>query len=850
MRGLLYINIQSCTMFIYLMHIPQGSCKIGLTTRFPMRRLKECITICAFYKIYAVAYMPSITNVSALEDIERNCLVATIAYHPFPKELPENECRYGIEPDKLWEMCRPYFPADAIEYFGSHAERLTTQDCPTVKPTAYNVGPEPLRYLFRSYAELMAHRLPDLRALCVARQPANITQQPAEQLMTLITNTVATDVAHQAEQIAPDEQQHITRAAVVLRGYQPAAYAELLQAMSTYGMATLNIMCRCGKTELFKKYAVDFQNAYEIIIYCAPRLPLITEIIARFEGHLPQYVILELSSQNSRYAVRDDAAKLAELGNKRCLIFVCDKSFARVVPYINTGRPTLVIFDEAHYLCGPKHASHPLNIVQKYRDTTHQIFATATPKYRDWLTDKSQWCLNDPEYFPNRLETTVTFTDISKAIAQQFMTEVVLVIKDSIENERFPFLEGRLSLAINLFESIREKLGRRKALFYCNSIKSVERCFTALKQCYGDMIELYKLSCDMSEKTREEHLDKFRKTKALSIMVNCRMLTDGINIVDLDTVVYVDPKYEKTDIIQSSMRPRSYMPNKTACLVIPCSANNKLSDNVRYRTCIDIITTLEENNDPSVIKLLSSCKNTRGPQRRHIIPDTAGHITYVHQHIAHQIIRLTGAATCKTYMPYTECVLAVQSDHIPRQQEEIDMYIAQRRFNTTVPKSSAAVYSALVRTGKLHRTTTTPHMYYVPMTNMWRKMPVQEFIAELKDRDIYTEQDYREYFMIDYTRDFPPDPCATYTAFRWADLEENTSNYYPTIEECRAAIDILLSNPLVNKQVAECGDYQSKKIICLNAHDRRIPINILTIYNIDYYVLHSCFRGDLLERTR
>jgi predicted helicase len=87
------------------------------------------------------------------------------------------------------------------------------------------------------------------------------------------------------------------------------------------------------------------------------------------------------------------------------------------------------------------------------------------------------------------------------------------------------------------------------------------------------------------------------------------MVTDGINIKELDTVVFVDPRYNKADIIQIISRPRSYredIQNKMTYLLIPQDCNE--NDDDKFKTVMTIIEELHINNDPSFVKFVTDVK--------------------------------------------------------------------------------------------------------------------------------------------------------------------------------------------------------------------------------------------------
>ena len=61
--------------------------------------------------------------------------------------------------------------------------------------------------------------------------------------------------------------------------------------------------------------------------------------------------------------------------------------------------------------------------------------------------------------------------------------------------------------------------------------------------------------------------------------------------------IYIPSKYNKEDIIQIIFRPRNYLPDKIAHIIIP-----QVKNNISNSTTLTVITELYKYNDPSVIK--------------------------------------------------------------------------------------------------------------------------------------------------------------------------------------------------------------------------------------------------------
>jgi hypothetical protein len=89
--------------------------KFGITAIMPIHRYNWFEEMDVEAKMHAVAYFPNI-SVQELSDINKKCIVATKQYSLHLKEKPNNSNRYGVEPHIIWDICKKYFPPNAIIY--------------------------------------------------------------------------------------------------------------------------------------------------------------------------------------------------------------------------------------------------------------------------------------------------------------------------------------------------------------------------------------------------------------------------------------------------------------------------------------------------------------------------------------------------------------------------------------------------------------------------------------------------------------------------------------------------------------------------------------------------------------
>ena len=820
-------------MFFYLVISYKSLiCKLGITRRLPICRLTEYSTFDITSDYYAIAYFPDIT-LEQLLLIEKNCLSATKQWALCLDRNPNSESRYEVAPDILWLLCEKYFPSSVVIYKSRNKIiTLTIEDCPSALETE------------SKETEFFADR----------KHFSSV-----EELNSFVPIEMFDDRSNDRSTYNDSS----TYNPITLRGYQIEAYEKMTQILNRQAKCTLSIMCRCGKTELFKKYAYHNKDKFNIIIYVAPRLPLITDMIDRFEHMLKKFKYVEISSnRQSKYNITDDQLNKFLNENIPLLIFICNDSFTRLEKVFNKSLNKLIIFDEAHHLAVKKSDEHPLVLLNKWTNIegvaqmkTEIIFATATPIYGNQYINKEYIVMNDKEYFGDHNTNTISFNDISQAIEQKFMTNAVLVIgKDN--NERKEAKEEkrdskhntiRIYNAIDILKDVCKQSPRIKVLFYCSRIATVILCYNILLQAMPTFT-IFKLDSKMSSEDKTSSLANFKACKTPCILVNCQMVTDGINIHDLDTVVYVDPKYAKTDLIQSSMRPRSYdnnQQNKIAYIIIPQIEDTEDA----FTTAITIIKELHISNDPTVVKFVNHCcKKTKTPLEQKETVISNGII--ISNDLKSKIIQLTKEALMiKTNMTMPEAILHVLSDGIPRNAKKIWEVIEEKKIFTTsglTPEAScSAGCSTMARQGKLSVINERPKLYYIAPKLIKQVWSLGRFVQELQDMNIESEIMYRITFQNSYSNEFPVNPTDVYKEFKWELLLNSYLKYYESKELCELAIYRLLKNKEVGEKISSIYS-PAEMIEYLRDLDGKIPPynGIKKIYGIEPNLLHNILNNN------
>ena len=467
--------------------------------------------------------------------------------------------------------------------------------------------------------------------------------------------------------------------------------------------------------------------------------------------------------------------------------------------------------------------------------------------YINYYQDKKHIYNNDPEYFGPSF-SVVKFYDIVTAIKQQFVAPLRLFIHDyqSLTNvTNSSSVRKIMSMIKDVYDNPLYEYKPKKILLFCRNVESIERTVVNLKREYNNW-KIFQLHYAMKHKDKYKQLTGFRKYKGKCIIVNCKMITDGIDERTIDGIAYVDPKYKKTDIIQSLSRPRSFDNKKVAYCFIPVQNDN----DPEFETLFRVLDQLRNQNDPTVTKLLKSvCKrkpgmSASGKQIDDIIEDVSidSNIKAVlYQHIKNKFKRVN---------TFNEAILKVLSDLVPRTSKQIWNEIKNSDLLQTDEETEEMCILTCIdmwKNRKINRYTNNYHEpeYYIVKRVHECHITLKKFLQEMNEQDVTTEQEYLQYIDNNPTKNYPDNPRdweGQFSDFEWKDLFKPSETKWYELEQCKSVIAEILEDennlktmkekrgvnhmmaflheidPLIPNTVEDaCIRYGLKKIIELNS---------------------------------
>jgi superfamily II DNA or RNA helicase len=633
-----------------------------------------------------------------------------------------------------------------------------------------------------------------------------------------------------------DEKDQRDKFPFTLKGYQIESYSKLVEVLENSESVNMNILCRCGKTILFQKYVYDQLPIIDVIIYVTSRLILIDEVNERWRNVFPDIPIYEISSNASSNI--SDGLNINRKGVNSVhmdngipiLIMVCDKSFSKLEQLKFANKRVIIIFDEAHHLVTSDYNdTHQLKVLANMKfKQLKKIFVTATPKYGNYIINKNSIYMNDENWFG---KNKIVFTDIKQAINQKFMTPMKIMVYGYRSLLNSDTCDAPLDKIMNVLNDIHTNdkyiYKPKKVLMFCNSTKRVDYIHEKLLK-LSDGWNIYKLHSYMAANEKSIEMKKYRDDLNRCIMVNCQMISDGINIPSIDSVAFVDPRYNKENIVQIICRPRTTIenkPDKLAYCIIPVSDTN---DANRFDTFFQILDELINNNDPSAVAFNNKSRNISNSIATTVNDNGIDDIKIdaniegvVYEHVVRHIEK------CQSV---DKAILKILSDKLPRSSLEIYNEIKLLNIMKSNIEISVLIIDDICKIFHLAGTIIFDEVlykYYIHNKIIKCHIRLEEFLREMKENHIYDEQAYNLYIRTNPWKLYAEDPVdwdGEFQRFKWSDLYLISGDVKYTFDECCNKIEILLSNSSYKNKIINKND-NNDKMQFLNSLDNMIPSN-------------------------
>lgn len=274
--------------------------------------------------------------------------------------------------------------------------------------------------------------------------------------------------------------------------------------------------------------------------------------------------------------------------------------------------PDLLICDEAHKTVGQTDGKFGLLLDDKNIKIRKRLFVTATPKqFNGNVEEFDILSMNDEKWYGKKIHTYNT----SDAIIDKWLTDYQIVtmctddvyMQNMIDKNKYVWYDKTIidsrSMATAIMLINQFKKGDCNHLVtYHNSVvgsKKFKELLEKLIEADGVVITVLDIDGKHSMKARMRIIKEFKKSK-LSILVSARVLNEGVNIHEIDSICFVDPRISTTDTVQCACRAlRLYDGKQMAKIYVPIIVDDMMNidENKVFCNLIRILKNLSETDN-------------------------------------------------------------------------------------------------------------------------------------------------------------------------------------------------------------------------------------------------------------
>lgn len=307
--------------------------------------------------------------------------------------------------------------------------------------------------------------------------------------------------------------------------------------------------------------------------------------------------------------------------SKDRVVFVTYQSGDKLCQAARNYRFDFGIFDEAHRTAGTKGKPFARLVFDENIDIRKRLFMTATE--RRYTGNKDDIISMDAiEHYGD----TIDYMSFKEAIESDppilsdyrvlfiFITQdeikQLVFNKEYIQSDEGNFKDDIRADTLAALVALRKSFSNgliKKGISFHSSIKRAidfgeHNDVLSKLEDNGDSLEVFHVSGAMSTGKRSKILHEFEKADT-SLITNARCLTEGVDIPNVDAILFADPKRSTVDIVQATGRALRLAPNKTmGYVIVPILISDnddpdEVIDEASYSDVIRVLRALASNDE-------------------------------------------------------------------------------------------------------------------------------------------------------------------------------------------------------------------------------------------------------------
>ena len=287
----------------------------------------------------------------------------------------------------------------------------------------------------------------------------------------------------------------------------------------------------------------------------------------------------------------------------------------------------LGIYDEAHKTVGKNESLFSYLLFEENISIKHRIFMTATERFYRGVRD-DVLTMDDPDDYGD----VFSHMSFKEAIDKGLLTDYKIITIEVKKEEIAGFIKDNNLVQMNAkwekeseARSLASMIALRKAMkafpiknavSFHSSIERAVRNKKVQKHITDTYnykpIETYHVSGKLPTSKRETIVNEFANSKR-ALITNSRCLTEGVDVPNIDCIVFADPRKSKVDIVQALGRALRKKPGKDwGYVVLPVIYDHTSHeiDNENFQEILNVVRGLAANDERIIEEFKDKSQNS------------------------------------------------------------------------------------------------------------------------------------------------------------------------------------------------------------------------------------------------
>ena len=287
----------------------------------------------------------------------------------------------------------------------------------------------------------------------------------------------------------------------------------------------------------------------------------------------------------------------------------------------------LGVYDEAHKTVGKNENLFSYLLFEENISVKHRIFMTATERFYRGVRD-DVLTMDDPDDYGD----VFCHMSFKEAIKEDLLTDYKIITIEVKKEEIAGFIkdnnlvksnakwgkenEARSLASMIALRKAMKALPIKNAVSFHSSIERATRNKEVQKHITDSYnfksIETYHVSGKLPTTKRNDVVQEFAKSNS-ALITNSRCLTEGVDVPNIDCIVFADPRKSKVDIVQALGRALRKKDGKEwGYVVLPVIYDNKSHeiDNENFQEILNIVRGLAANDERIIEEFKDKSQNS------------------------------------------------------------------------------------------------------------------------------------------------------------------------------------------------------------------------------------------------